>query len=70
MTMFEEFAMEVIGKVEVGENGLYTKYTHELAIITNDIILSDDEKIFNLSWEEQKELIKKEFYRIFPYMAK
>ncbi len=69
MTMFEEFATEVIGKVETNADGMYTKYTHELAIITNDIILSDDEEIFNLPWEDQKELIKKEFYRMFPYLV-
>ena len=70
MTMFEEFAIEVLGKVEIGENGLYKGYTNSLAIITNNIILSDDDEIFNLSWEDQKEIIKNEFYRIFPYLKK
>ena len=36
-------------------------------ISNGDIILSDDETIFNLSWDKQKEIIKENFYRIFPY---
>ena len=70
MTYFEELAMELNGKIERDAKGFYIKRTKALAQMVNEIILSDDEEIFNLSWEEQKELIKKEFYRVFPYMAK
>lgn len=68
MTLFEQFAMDTIGKVEIGEDGLYEKHTASLATITNDIILSDDEAIFEMPWEEQKKLIKEEFFGIYPYL--
>lgn len=70
MTYFEEFAMELLGKVEVGSDGLYTGMTAALALMTNGVILSDDESIFSLDWESQKELIKQNFYKAFPYMKK
>lgn len=69
MTQFEELAMELIGKVEVGNKGLYTGKTEALAQMTTAVILSDDDSVFELPWEDQKEIIKKEFYRVFPYMA-
>lgn len=68
MTAFEELAIEIIGKVEIGKDGFYTKHTRALATIINDIILSDE--TFNLTWDEQKELIKEKFYKMFPYMKK
>ena len=68
MTYFEEFAKEIIGKVETDRKGFYTGKTKALAIMTNEVILSDDDAVFELPWGEQKELIKKAFYKTFPYM--
>ena len=70
MTGFEELAKELIGKVETDENGFYKGHTRALALMTNKVILSDDEEVFNLDWEDQKELIKAKFYRTFPYLKK
>jgi len=70
MTLFEQFAVDIIGKVETDSQGLYTKHTNSLACITNDVILSDDEQIFNLSWEEQKKIIAARFYSVYPYMRR
>lgn len=70
MTLFEELCKEMGVKVEVGADGLYTGMTAALAIMTNEVILSDDESIFTLNWESQKELIKQNFYKVFPYMDK
>lgn len=68
MTYFEEFAKEMNVEIETDENGPYTGMCKALANMCTDVILSDDEKIFNLSWEEQKEIIKENFYNVFPYM--
>lgn len=70
MTYFEEFATELNVKIETDKNGLYTEMCGALASICTEIILSDDETNFHLSWEEQKEIIKEKFYKIFPYMSK
>lgn len=70
MTHFEEFAIEVLGKVETDSMGFYTKHTAALANLTNEIILSDDEEIFEMPWEEQKEIIMKNFFATFPYLEK
>ena len=67
MTNFEKLANELNVKIETDRNGLYTGTCKALATICTGIILSDDETIFNLSWEKQKEIIKEKFYRIFPY---
>lgn len=68
MTQFEELAKELGVKITIDEKGFYTEYSKALANIVNEIILSDDEKIFNLEWNEQKEIIKRKFYKVFPYM--
>ncbi len=68
MTYFEEFANELNVKIETDKNGFYTGKCKALAIMTNEVILSDDEEIFNKSWEEQKEIIKESFYKTFPDM--
>ena len=70
MTYFEEFAKELGVKITVDKNGFYTGKCKALASVTNEIILSDDEKVFNMSWEEQKKIITNRFYSIFPYMRK
>ena len=70
MTNFEELAMELIGKVEVDSRGFYTGRTEALAKMTTEVILSDDDAVFELPWGEQKEIIKGMFYKTFPYMAK
>ena len=69
-TLFEQMASEMGIEITVNENGFYTKKAEALAVIANEVILSDDETIFNLPWEEQKEMIKEKFYSVFPYMAK
>lgn len=70
MTEFECLANEMNVKITTDKNGLYTKKCRALANICTDIILSDDERIFNLSWEEKKKIIKENFYTIFPYIKK
>lgn len=55
MTDFEAFANELNVKIETDKNGLYTGMCGVLASICTEVILSDDETIFNLSWDEQKE---------------
>ena len=67
MTHFEEFAKEMNVKIETDENGLYVGMCGALASICTEVILSDDETIFNLPWEEQKEIVKEKFYKVFPY---
>ena len=67
MTNFEKLANELNVKIETNGDGLYTGMCGVLANICTNIILSDDETFFNLSWEKQKEIIKEKFYRIFPY---
>ena len=70
MTDFEVFANELNVKIETDKNGLYTGMCGVLANICTEVILSDDETIFNLSWGEQKEIIKEKFYKVFPYVNK
>ena len=70
MTDFEVFANELNVKIETDKNGLYTGMCGALVSICTEVILSDDETIFNLSWDEQKEIIKEKFYKVFPYMNK
>lgn len=69
MTDFEQLAQEMKITIECDENGFYISKCSALAQIVNSIILSDDETIFNLPWDEQKKIIKENFYKIFPYMA-
>lgn len=68
MTRFEELAREIHVGITTNERGIYTGLSAGLAAITTEVILSDDEKVFNMSWDEQKELIKEKFYKTFPYM--
>lgn len=68
MTMFEEFAKEMKVKITTGENGMYTGMASALAQMVNEVILSDDEAIRSADWKDQKEIIKKNFYKVFPYM--
>lgn len=68
MTMFEEFANELGVEIKTDKNGFYTGITSALVAMTNEVILSDNEMIRNLDWEEQKKLITKKFYKTFPYM--
>lgn len=68
MTMFEEFAKELNVEITTGNDGLYTGMAQALATMTTEVILSDDEKVYNADWEEQKEIIKEKFYKTFPYM--
>lgn len=70
MTDFEQLANEMQVKIETDKDGLYCGMCKALAIICNDIILSDDEEIFRLAWEEQKKIIMENFYNLFPYMKK
>ena len=68
MTYFEEFATDMKVEITTGENGMYTGMCAALAGICTDVILSDDETLATLPWEEQKEIIKAKFYKVFPYM--
>ena len=70
MTQFEEFAKEMNVMITLDKNGLYTGLSKALAIMTNEVILSDNETIFNLEWDRQKEIIKDKFYKVFPYKAR
>ena len=70
MTEFEKFAQELNVEITHDKIGLYSGLCLALANITTDIILSDDETVFQMGWEEQKELIKDRFFRAFPYMKK
>lgn len=70
MTMFEEFAKELGVAITVDEYGLYTGMIRGLSHMVNEVILSDDEEVRNLEWEEQKEIVKRNFYKTFPYMKK
>ena len=68
MTRFEELLKELNVESTVDENGFYTKKAEALAREANKIILSDDEKVFNLDWSIQKEMVKERFWSLFPYM--
>ena len=68
MTRFEELMKEIGISPTTSNRGLYTGKAEALGVIANEIILSEDEAIFNLNWDEQKKLIKEKFYRTFPYM--
>lgn len=68
MTHFEEFAKELGVEITTGANGLYTGMAQALAQMTTETILSDDDEVFELDWEQQKELVKEKFYKAFPYM--
>lgn len=68
MTQFEDFVNEIGLRIETGKNGMYVGKTKALAIMVNKIILSDEH--YEKTWEEQKELIREEFYKKFPYMMK
>ena len=68
MTMFEEFAKELNVNITTDNNGLYTGMCKALAQMVNEVILSDDEAIRLADWEDQKEIIKKNFFKVFPYM--
>jgi hypothetical protein len=69
MTEFEQFAKDLGVVITIGSDGRYTGLAEALAIMTNDVILSDDDKIFNLSWDQQKDIIKDRFFKTFAYMA-
>lgn len=68
MTYFEELCKELGVKIQTGERGLYTGMTEALAQITTEVIMSDDDTIFDMDFDDQKKLIKAKFYKVFPYM--
>lgn len=68
MTLFEEFALEIIGKVETDNKGFYKGHTLALMRECNKVILSDE--LYSLSWDRQKEIIKSNFYKLFPYLKR
>ena len=68
MSQFEQFAKELNVKITTDKNGFYTGMCKALAEMTTDVILSEDEKIFRMSWEDQKTMIKEKFFKVFPYM--
>ncbi len=68
MTLFEELAQELGVKITTDRNGVYNGMCAALAAITSDVVLSDDERVFNMPWEDQKEVITARFYITFPYM--
>lgn len=68
MTIFHEFCNELNVPITVDNRGMYTGMCKALCLMVNDVILSDDEEIFSLPWEDQKKMIKEKFYSVFPYM--
>ncbi len=68
MTLFEELAQELGVEITTDRNGVYTGMCAALAAITSDVVLSEDERLFNMLWEDQKEVIAARFYIKFPYM--
>lgn len=68
MTMFEEFAKEMNVEITTGKDGQYTGICRALATMTTEVILSDDEEVYEMDWNDQKEIIKEKFYKTFPYM--
>lgn len=70
MSDFEKLAMELNVPIMVDKDGWYKGITEALAKVVTDVILSDDEKIFRMPWEGQKEIIKERFFKTFPYMKK
>lgn len=68
MTDFEVFCKELNVNIETDKNGLYSGMTKALAEMVNEVILSDEESLRNAGWETQKELVKKKFFSVFPYM--
>ena len=69
MTRFEELMKEIGIKPTTDGKGLYTGKAEALGIIANGIILSENETVFNLNWNEKKKLIKEKFYKTFPYLS-
>jgi len=70
MSDFEKLAMELNVPIMVDKDGWYKGITEALAKVVTDVLLSDDEILFRMPWEEQKEIIKENFYKLFPYMRK
>lgn len=70
MTRFEELAKELNVKIETDSTGLFKGMCAALYDISLDVTLSDNETIFSMPWEEQKEIVKEQFYSVFPYMKK
>ena len=70
MTYFEELAKEMNVNIETDENGLFSGMCGALSSVCTEVILSDNETVFNMPWEEQKGIIKERFYSVFPYMRK
>lgn len=68
MTDFEMFCKELNVEIETDKNGLYCGMAKALAEMVNEVILSDEESLRSAGWEVQKEIVKKKFFSVFPYM--
>jgi hypothetical protein len=68
MTDFEMFCKELNVEIETDKDGLYCGMAKALAEMVNEVILSDEESLRNADWETQKEIVKKKFFSVFPYM--
>ena len=68
MTMFEQLAIEMGVEIKRDKQGFYTGITEALCKIATDVVLSDDDKLFEADWDTQKQIIKDRFYKAFPYM--
>ena len=69
MTEFESLCRELGIPITIDRDGGYTGHCKALALIANEIILSDNEAVLSLSWEEQKKIITENFFKVFAYLA-
>lgn len=70
MTTFERLCKEMEITITTDKNGFYTGHCGALSSIVTSVILSDNDAVFSLDWESQKEIIKNEFYKTYPYLKK
>lgn len=67
MSKFEELANELNIKIERDENNKLCGISKELAAIVGDVILEEDyETLLKRTWQEEKEIIKDRFYKLYP----
>lgn len=63
LTEFETLSMELIGKVETDNRGMYIKHTNALYNISVDVLFDD-----GIDKEQWKSEIKRCFYQRYPYL--
>ena len=66
MSKLEELATELEINIDWNkENGAYTGIAGALASVVAETLLNDNEIIYELSWDKQKDLIIQNFRRLF-----